>query len=140
MPQLDPNTFTYQYIGVISLLVIAYVTLSYIVLPIILRLMLVRGSFLTTKQNLSDLLNSIPPEQQFTASLKTPINSASLTNQVIGGLSLISYNSINLILTKLIPSNSISSASTIAANAGFSEFSLDYLILLLTADAEETNE
>lgn len=83
MPQLDPNTFIYQYIGIIILLLTVYTILSYIVLPILLRLMLVRNLFLTTRQTLTDLGNTVSDNYKQMVSLRVPHRNFNLVNNLV---------------------------------------------------------
>lgn len=46
MPQLDPNSFYYQYFGVIILMTVIYTILSFLVLPIFLRFLIIRNYFI----------------------------------------------------------------------------------------------
>lgn len=48
MPQLDASTFIYQYFGIIFILVIIYTLLSYIALPSLLRIIMIREFFSKT--------------------------------------------------------------------------------------------
>jgi hypothetical protein len=57
MPQLDPNTFIYQYLGVIILFILAYTLLSYIILPTLLRAILFRNLFLAENTVTANLLS-----------------------------------------------------------------------------------
>jgi hypothetical protein len=50
MPQLDINTFFYQYVGIIILLLSVYYLLSYIVLPVTMRAVIFRSRFLDVKK------------------------------------------------------------------------------------------
>lgn len=54
MPQLDPNSFIYQYFGILSILVVSYILLTYVALPILLRIILVRKYFSARLQNNSN--------------------------------------------------------------------------------------
>jgi hypothetical protein len=83
MPQLDPNTFIYQYVGVVFLLILIYSILSYIVLPLLLRLMLIRNLFLTTRQTSTDLINTVSNSYQQLVSLKDPSRNFNLTNSFL---------------------------------------------------------
>lgn len=71
MPQLDVNTFLNQYAGVILTLLITYIILSYIVLPILLNINLVRTRLTHIKSN-SNEKNSLMNRSELvsTGSLK----------------------------------------------------------------------
>lgn len=73
MPQLDANTFIYQYIGIISIFAIIYITLSYLVLPIILRLITFRAKFLDSNQALGESLSSVSPFYKNSLILSSPL-------------------------------------------------------------------
>jgi hypothetical protein len=55
MPQLDINTFGYQYTGILILLLIVYVVLSYIVLPSLLRVIYIRSKYSESVSSVKDL-------------------------------------------------------------------------------------
>jgi hypothetical protein len=88
MPQLDPNTFIYQYIGVVFLLIVIYTILSYVVLPTLLRLMLIRNNFLTTRQTSTELVSIVSTNYQQLVSFKNPTRSLSLLDNVVINVSL----------------------------------------------------
>src|SRR5687767_13304138 len=54
MPQLDSNTFIYQYVGIIVLLALVYYALSYMILPILLRSTLIRTMLLTRAASIKE--------------------------------------------------------------------------------------
>jgi hypothetical protein len=70
MPQLDPNTFIYQYIGIIAVFIAVYSMLSYVFLPVLLRATLIRNLFLTTRQTISETLLVISAPFQNSLGLK----------------------------------------------------------------------
>jgi hypothetical protein len=55
MPQLDINTFGYQYTGILILLITMYVILSYVVLPSLLRVIFIRSKYSESVSNAKDL-------------------------------------------------------------------------------------
>jgi hypothetical protein len=144
MPQLDPNTFIYQYVGIIVLLIVVYTTLSYIVLPTLLRLMLVRNLFLSTRQTLSELVNTVLPSYQQVISLKAPIRSSRLSNSVLANLSIITTQWLNLVASTLFDVINVSVNKDTAVTYGASvsilnEATIDYFILFLLIELEENN-
>jgi hypothetical protein len=141
MPQLDINAFIYQYVGIIILLIIIYTTLSYIVLPILLRLMLIRNAFLLTQKKLTDILQLTAPTYQHLLVSKRPLYINFLLNNII----LHSVNTIKNLLNFLncIVAN-LTNLAVISNNKNgtlfLHEFTLSYLILLLAMEIEEVNE
>ncbi len=140
MPQLDSNTFIYQYLGIIVLFILVYVTLSYFVLPILLRLMLIRNLFLATRQTLTELINVTTPAYAPAIALNSPTHNEQLINSVSSSVVNLSTNWINLLSSKLniavlAPLSSYSNFLHIEASA------IDYLILFLIIELHEnTNE
>ena len=59
MPQLDINTFSFQFTGIIFLLISVYTLISYIVLPALLRSMYIRVKLLETTVTIKELVSSI---------------------------------------------------------------------------------
>lgn len=59
MPQLDINTFSNQYLGIIFVFVFVYFLLGYAILPMTLRLIMFRSKFLESNQMLDSSLSVI---------------------------------------------------------------------------------
>jgi len=135
MPQLDTNTFIYQYTGIITTLILVYVLLSYIVLPLLLRALIIRASFLTSKAAVLATRFLTPVEQNFFntnspsiiftvfsqlahATTKKIINTQVLINYFFSASRIESLNSINntTMYLFIIPA------------------SINYIILFLMAD------
>lgn len=140
MPQLDINTFSYQYIAIILLLILVYTTLSYIVLPLLLRLMLIRNSFLLSQQKLSGILMfSSPTAAQLLVS-KKPIYVNYLLNTILGSIAPTAHYLSTLLKSTL----SFTKGNRVYSCTGFyfvNDAVFNYLILFLSIDLiNETNE
>lgn len=136
MPQLDSNTFIYQYAGIITLLIAVYFILSYIVLPILLRLMLIRNLFLATRQTSTDLVNVVSNNYQQLVSLKNPSRNFSLTNNFIKSFTFLLSNWLTL-LTTTLTSKKENSDSTLNLVLTAQESVTNYLILFLLIELED---
>lgn len=136
MPQLDSNTFIYQYAGIITLLIAVYFILSYIVLPILLRLMLIRNLFLATRQTSTDLVNVVSNNYQQLVSLKNPSRNFSLTNNFIKSFTFLLSNWLTLLTTTLTLKKE-NSDSTLNLVLTAQESVTNYLILFLLIELED---
>lgn len=140
MPQLDSNTFIYQYLGIVTLLLAVYFVLSYIVLPILLRLMLIRNLFLTTRQTSTDLANVVSNNYQQLVSLKNSGRNFSLANNFITHFTSLLTNWLNIVTVTLTSTGTITSNATLNLVSAASENVTNYLILFLLIELEVTNE
>lgn len=87
MPQLDVNIFLTQYTAIMLLLVSIYIILGYIVLPLTLRLLLIRSLFLSTSSFYSGLENfQLPPMFYLIILTKRPIYLGQLLNTTMKNL------------------------------------------------------
>lgn len=143
MPQLDANTFLAQYLVIASVLIIVYTTLSYVILPILLRLMLVRNNFLA-------LVNSVSNTSSVSA-ISTPLTSAQLrvyeksvyVNRLLNKI-LLKEGTLGVILFKLVQrvsvennvNSQLSYSNTVGAFLYGDSSLLMYLIMFLILDSE----
>jgi len=136
MPQLDMNTFSYQYVGVIVLVLIVYTILSYIVLPILLRLMLVRNLFLLNQQKVADLLQLSNFNYQQVILTHKPLYTNFLTGVILNSVTKVIKNFIGLLTTTLSGSSNLTSSVMGLKYILTTDLSLSYLILLLSIELE----
>jgi len=137
MPQLDINTFSYQYVGIIVLVLIVYIILSYIVLPILLRLMLVRNLFLLNQQKVADLLQLSNFNYQQIILTHKPLYTNFLTGAILNSAAKVIKNFISLLTTTLSGSSNLTSSVVKLKYILTTDLSLSYLILLLSNELEE---
>jgi len=145
MPQLDANTFGYQYFGIIIVLISVYTILSYLVLPILLRATLVRSNF---------LMGSISLKNEYSSPISNLThNTALLLKRPFTTIVLVSgyFNAVTSLLSLLINlfRKVVTSPSTLGnplnlhiepTFAQFINFSNTYLILFLLNDESDDNE
>ncbi len=134
MPQLDINTFLYQYIGITSLLLLTYVMLSYLVLPLVLREICVRSRFLETTQMHLDSAVLTNTETRATLALSEGniLGIASLRNQSFIGTSYLLtlvINSVKNIRKPLLFTQIILNIQTFSS-PGFSGRYLTFFLLI----------
>lgn len=130
------NTFSYQYVGVIVLVLIVYTILSYIVLPILLRLMLVRNLFLLNQQKVADLLQLSNFNYQQVILTHKPLYTNFLTGVILNSVTKVIKNFIGLLTTTLSGSSNLTSSVMGLKYILTTDLSLSYLILLLSIELE----
>jgi len=138
MPQLDPNTFLYQYTGIIILLITVYTLLAFVVLPVILRAMIIRNNFLVSGINRTESFKTLDFFIQRALVLRTPTYINSVANLFFKNFTkllntLISYKKSALIVPFLGVSNVLGN-STLSEEAF-----LIYLTLFFLNDEEINN-
>ena len=117
MPQLDINTFIFQYVSLVSLLTIVYFLMSYVVLPQILRALILR--------------NKISSQTSMTADI-APSNILTLNKTLNSSIALNVAAKLNRNSSKAAASN-ITNLHTVALNSNY----VDYLSLILIEDEKE---
>lgn len=139
MPQLDVNTFWYQYIGIVTTLIVVYMLLSYVALPILLRVLVYRDTFLKTQQSTTELA-------VLSSSVHTPVLSLKETNTSFDGVLTTSAQALASKLSALLTfvkatavetSNTVSRINLSTKSAGLSALALAYLVLFLVIDEQE---
>jgi len=136
MPQLDVNTFSYQYVGVITLFILVYTILSYVVLPILLRLMLVRNFFLLAQQKISDLLQISNLNYKQIIVTQKPLRINFITGIILTNTIKLLKNFVALVNTTIF--NTPASYNTIFfKHVLVTDFALSYLILVLSIELDE---
>jgi hypothetical protein len=142
MPQLDPNTFFYQYVAIIGLLIIVYGVLSYIVLPLILRAIIIRNNFITWGRDVSELIKVVPSAVKRLIVLQTPVYLTGITTNFFKKtakffLNLIYYQ--KLLLKSRVVTPARFNSSFYKGSRIFT-FSLNYLILFILSEITINND
>lgn len=140
MPQLDANTFTYQYFGIIFILFTAYTLLSYIALPALLRVIIVRDLFLKISKSSLNLTNLLS---------NRVINTSILVDPFVSIFSFKISKLINFFLNKLSVTNSFLTSifsKNISKNISFNTTTISinlyilYLSLFFSLEDSNNNE
>lgn len=134
MPQLDPNTFINQYFGIIVLFVIVYSLLSYIVLPLTLRALLLRNRFLELGRTTSELNTTLSVYREL--SLTSP--GSTRASGLLTNLFLSVTTRALILINTVRPTPSISNVNYFHEATVTSLFGLTYLSLFILLDTDET--
>lgn len=137
MPQLDANTFIYQYVGIITLLVVVYYLLSYVVLPVLLRSSLIRSALLNSSLTGNTPLSS--PSLQLSSLGMNSSSALSLFENVLSHVTKITKSSTsrNGAMTSYSSRSSTpAGAASIITEVNFTT----YLSLFIQAAEDTTNE
>lgn len=136
MPQLDANTFLYQYVGVISVLFVLYILLGYVALPILLRAISLRNKFLINQSG-TDTLNMVSSFNAAALHVNSVTNFSKLITSVVLNFSKSVVELVTLFSISFSTVNVNNGSSTkIDSVIFFSESFLIYLVLFLESDEE----
>lgn len=130
MPQLDINTFIFQYVSLILLFVCVYTILAYIVLPLTLRASLVRAR--VSDLLLSSSMSTTPSARLRAARINALLNNASTLNLLLNNFSNIQNTSDSSIVAKTVYNNK----TLVHVNFSY----LDYLNALCVVELNMNND
>jgi len=135
MPQLDSNTFIYQYIGVIITLSLIYIILSYIVLPLLLRSIFIRSAFLLLSATSTETTRLTVSERAF-MHVKSKTLVFTLPSLLLVQLSY-KVGTLIVILLNYLKNRTTVNSTTSSSLMGtmFAFVTLNYLILFLSFDS-----
>lgn len=136
MPQLDSNAFIYQYVGIIVLLISVYFILSYIVLPILLRLILIRDLFLNTRQTVTELTGVVSNNYQLLVNFKNPCRGFNLINSFLFNSASVLNSWLNVVTLTLFKTEAETKSIDNVMPLIYNNVT-NYLILFLLIESEE---
>jgi len=141
MPQLDTNTFIYQYSGVITTLILLYIILSYIVLPVLLRSLFIRAAFLFLSVRSTEFSRLSTSEKVF-IHVKPKASIFSLASLFFIRLSYKLHSLIKLFLNFFRADTLITntSSSGLVTSSVFVFVTINYLVMFLSLDLYDQTE
>lgn len=142
MPQLDINTFSFQFTGIIFLLISVYTLISYIVLPALLRSMYIRVKLLETTVTIKELVSSINAIfiMPLVLGKKTPLILSSGVSVFLEKISVELRNILLFVLRKTAPTWDAYAVPVQATTFVPAFLSCDFIILFLTIDPRTDDE